>query len=688
MVNEVSPSPCHSASKELPIRQSWLPIIHNLEHRLTDIMLTSDSTQLALKRLTETLEQSLHADRCTIAIKAFSPESVPVSYCRFRDIISGESLQCSEVLHHPAFQDWMSNAHPIAIADLQAWSPVVERPSTAAGSPQGSQPRAVLVTRTLFQGQVNGVIILTRSCPDGWTELEVQLLKAVSKQVAIAISQAQLEQQVQQQIQYQTLVDQLTRAIRNDWNLDQVFQLAVEGSVSALQVSRGLVLLMKYTDPLHKNRASERVPGGRAIVVCEFPSACERPAVRLASPVYPDEIHEETGTWISQSFSLADCRICQSIFTNGIEPIAIPAPGHEFAQLSSDDSDSDTGVAPIFNPETMPSTLLVPLENQGTILGCLVLQHTHARFWNAEEVAFIQLVAAQLSTAIIQNRTLRQVQALVDERTAQLRRSLDVQAKLYEKTRQQIGQLRRLNAIHEEFLSTMSHELLTPLTSMTLAIRMLRQAALSPERQAKYLDILEQQCLQETSLINDLLALQRLETSNSSVQLQKIDLKFLVRDLVESFTERFTDSGLTLEVDLPTRLLPLYTDVDSLNRILVELLTNARKYAAPGSLVQLKISQEVEQSVSQVVMTVTNNGSGITPEELPYIFEKFRRGRGVTQRAIQGTGLGLALVKGLAEHLNGAIVASSQPSNGSEVWETCFTLTLPQFPEGFIPTSA
>ena len=91
----------------------------------------------------------------------------------------------------------------------------------------------------------------------------------------------------------------------------------------------------------------------------------------------------------------------------------------------------------------------------------------------------MQLVSAQVSTAIIQAETLRQVQSLVEKRTAELRESLAVQAKLYDRTRHQLDQLRQLNQARDEFLSTVSHELRKPLTSMTLAIRMLRQMGLS-----------------------------------------------------------------------------------------------------------------------------------------------------------------------------------------------------------------
>jgi signal transduction histidine kinase len=686
MAQESFPTSLNHTSDGFSIRQSLAHMVYSLEHRLTQIMLTSENTQTALQRLSALIEEVLPADCCSIAFKTFSSEALPVHW-RFKEVVPVPQLRLSSLLHHPACQGWESSPDPIAIADLHAFSPIAHPLPEALPNPDSwsaAQHRAVLVTRTLFQGRVNGAMIITRSRPHHWTESEVQLLKTISHQVAIAISQAQLEHQVQQQVQYQSLIDQLTRAVRNDWNLDQVFRLALAGVTSALEISRGLVLLVKYTDPLHKHRTGDCLPSAKVTVVCEFPDACESSRSVEYQHLNAATVHPETGTRINQSFWVADCDVCQQLFTQNPEPIAISSPSPE----GSAQANCDSWTSPIFNPVQMPALLLVPLENQGTILGCLALQHNQLRFWHPEEIAFLKLVAAQLSTAIIQSRTLRQVQALVDERTAQLQHSLDVQAKLYERTRQQVEQLRRLNAVHEEFLSTMSHELLTPLTSMTLAIRMLRQAELSPDRQARYLDILEQQCLQETSLINDLLALQKLETKTSSLQLQKLDIKFLVRDLMQSLTDRFVEHNLALEVVLPERPLQLFTDVDSLHRILLELLTNAKKYSIPNTVVRLEVAHEIELSTSRIVVSVTNIGSGIPPEEMPYIFDKFRRGRGVTQQAIQGTGLGLALVKGLAEHLSGAIAVSSQPLGSAEAWETRFTLFLPLYPEGFMPTSA
>jgi signal transduction histidine kinase len=304
-------------------------------------------------------------------------------------------------------------------------------------------------------------------------------------------------------------------------------------------------------------------------------------------------------------------------------------------------------------------------------------------------------VAAQLSTAIIQTRSFQQVQAVVQERTAQLQRSLEVQAKLYEKTRQQVDQLRKMNEEREEFLSTISHELLTPLTSMGLAIRMLRQTELDSDRQQRYLNILDQQCLRETSLINDLLALRKLETL-APPTLQKLDLRQFIESLSQSIASSWQEKDLKLSLNLPARPLMFYSDSDSLHRALLELLTNAGKYSDPGSTVELRVACVGDLTSRQVVISIGNRGAGITPEEMPYIFDKFRRGQGVTQQAIQGTGLGLALVKGLVEHLDGTITASSRlldPETdliaaSPETWETWFTMTLPQAIEGKIHASA
>jgi signal transduction histidine kinase len=468
-------------------------------------------------------------------------------------------------------------------------------------------------------------------------------------------SVAQLERQLEQQRQRQNLIDQLTSAIRHNHDLTQVYELTIASLVQTMQVSRGLLLLFKYTDPRQRHRPNGEIAKTKATVVAETIGA--GPSL---TPI------------LNETFWASDCGFCQPILT-GAPQVLLTDAGKASAYLTEPNS--------MFQAAQLPALLMLPLESQGITLGCLILQHQQVQDWPEDVVAFVRLVAAQLSTAIIQTRSFQQVQSVVQERTAQLQRSLEVQAKLYEKTRQQVDQLRKMNEEREEFLSTISHELLTPLTSMSLAIRMLRQGELDHERQTRYLDILEQQCVRETHLINDLLALRKLENLPSAAQMQKLDLRQLIQTLTQSIEPTWQDKELKLAVNLPARPLIFYSDSDCLHRVLLELLTNARKYSDTGSTIDLNVDCQGDLTNRQIVLTVRNVGSGITPDELPFIFDKFRRGRGVTQQAIQGTGLGLALVKSLVEHLDGTITVRSHPLE-NESWETEFVITLPQASEG------
>jgi len=655
---------------------------YDLGQHFVQILRTSDTPRTSLLELTRILGEIFQVDDCLIGIEDRNQTIVQTTYWN-----RGKATQfvqapipLPDILTHPLLKTVLvEEGHPpIVISDTNRYRDIGQGAKTFDSTEVHCFPiRSILAVKTLFQGAVNGVIVLTRSYPTNWAESDVELLKTLSNQVAIAISQEQLEQQMQQQIRYRMLLDQLTGAMRNGQDLEQIFDLAIEGLVSTLQVSRGFVLLLKYTNPLLQKRMGKHPSSAKVTVECEYPHACELPKSPHVNGDVATTPH--AGTWLKYSFWASECGICKQMFVDWAEPVVIPALKQLVnAQVQPGDPTPDFYPAPIFNLEVMPSLLLIPLEQQGTVLGSLVFQHDRHRFWQPDEVAFVKLTAAQLSTAIIQTRTLRQVQSLVDERTAQLQRSLEVQAKLYEKTRQQVDQLRRLNQIMEEFLSTTSHELLTPLTSMTLAIRMLKQADLTTEQRARYLDILERQCVQETNLINDLLALRKLESGSTTIRFQPLDIRYPIRDVVQSFEPTWAKKDLKLNLSLPERPLKIYTDLESFTRILTELLANAGKYADCDTTVDLQLSYQHAHQMGQVVLTLTNIGAGITPEEMPYIFDKFRRGQGVTQQAIPGTGLGLALVKGLVEHLNGTITLSSTPLADGDSWITCFTLTLPQ----------
>jgi signal transduction histidine kinase len=526
-------------------------------------------------------------------------------------------------------------------------------------------------------GQVHGGIFLVGRKVK-LTDWQSESLQLALPAIAYGISQATLQAEKNRRANYQTFAHELSLAIRNSADLAEVSQLALGGIGQLLQASRTSILRLKFWDPRQMVRSPERIPKARVIIDSTWSSPAylesQQTTSELANPeteqVDPLAVESASKTIAHHSFWVADCQICQYAMRHNTQSITLP--DREAMQVLL----SKTGaVAPMFDPQEMSSLLMVPLESKNKLLGFLSIQATQARIWRAEEVELAEMVAAQLSSAIIQTETLRQVESLVEERTSQLQQSLELQAKLYEITRKQIEKLREMNQRMDEFLSTLSHELRTPLTSMMLAIRMLREATLSPERRLQYLNILEQQCAQETSLINDLLALQELESKQVAMQMQTVNLKQVVEQLCHGFDQRWSAKGLTLQVELPKSLPTLCTDASSLNRILLELLTNAGKYSDPNYTIRLQVKTNADR---QVAIILANVGAGISEEELPYIFDKFRRCQGVTQNAVPGTGLGLALVKSLIQHLNGSISATSTAIADSSSYETVFTILLPQ----------
>jgi signal transduction histidine kinase len=243
---------------------------------------------------------------------------------------------------------------------------------------------------------------------------------------------------------------------------------------------------------------------------------------------------------------------------------------------------------------------------------------------------------------------------------------------LQKQTQQCNEQLRYLNYLKEDFLSTLNHELRTPLTSMMLAIRMLRRSDLTPEREAMYLDILEQQCSRETNLVNDLLMLQTVDAEVNRAHLMPVDLVQVLTTLAQESQESLAAAQLSLVLTLPQEPVRILASASHLTRAMQELLTNARKYSAPGSTITLTLAKPADTD-TQATVRLSNVGAGIQADELPHIFEKFRRGRNATKDAIPGTGTGLALVRGLMEQIDGTITATSQPLS-EQLWQTCFSL--------------
>ncbi len=230
-------------------------------------------------------------------------------------------------------------------------------------------------------------------------------------------------------------------------------------------------------------------------------------------------------------------------------------------------------------------------------------------------------------------------------------------------------ELEKLNQLKDNFLSTISHELRTPLTNMRMGIHLLKSSPQQDKRYYDYLEILENECNREINLINNLLDLKDLDTPSHLLEPQTLYLEQWLPTLLLTFMPQAQEKqqNLTLQVQsIPV----LVSDLESIERIMTELINNACKYTPSAGVIEVMLAPSTDPTYV-VDLRVSNTGPGIPEVERSLIFERFYRGVRPDPWQQAGTGLGLALVKKLIAQLNGEILVTSSPGH------TTFTVRLP-----------
>ena len=232
--------------------------------------------------------------------------------------------------------------------------------------------------------------------------------------------------------------------------------------------------------------------------------------------------------------------------------------------------------------------------------------------------------------------------------------------------KQQLEQATRLKS---EFLSNMSHELRTPLNSVLALSRVLavQGGGRFSADELGYLSIIERNGKHLLSLINDILDLAKIESGRQDVYYDRVSLEKVAREVVDGLTPIAREKGISLSLAVQGFLPEAVTDARKLRQILQNLVGNAVKFTAEGS-VALRLSA----AGGRFLVEVEDTGIGIAPEHLEHIFQEFRQADGSTSRSFEGTGLGLAIARKTAQLLGGEVAVASEPGRGS-----VFTLALP-----------
>ncbi|MBD2102679.1 PAS domain S-box protein [Leptolyngbya sp. FACHB-261] len=221
--------------------------------------------------------------------------------------------------------------------------------------------------------------------------------------------------------------------------------------------------------------------------------------------------------------------------------------------------------------------------------------------------------------------------------------------------RQQAEELSRANRLKDEFLATVSHELRTPLNAMLGWATMLRSKQLDQDTMNRALETIERNARAQNQLINDLLDVSRIITGKLRLDVRPVVLVTVLETAIDSIRPAAKAKNIRIQSLLDPAAGPISGDPDRLQQVFWNLLSNAVKFTPKGGRVQVRL----ERINSHVEVTVSDTGQGITPEFLPYVFERLQQADSTTTRVHSGLGLGLAIVRHLVELHGGSVQAAS-----------------------------
>lgn len=281
------------------------------------------------------------------------------------------------------------------------------------------------------------------------------------------------------------------------------------------------------------------------------------------------------------------------------------------------------------------SLMILPILSQGSVLGVLTLAYGESgRKYTPDDMAFMQEYCNHIST-VLEN------------------------ARLYE-------EIKRRDTSKDSFLATLSHELRNPLAPIKSMLELMKLQPHASEFRHN-ISVIEHQFDHLTKILTDLLEVNRYARGKIHVELRRVNLITVVRNSVESATPFFTKKNLEFEVSMPSHAIVIRADQTRLEQALMNVLHNAEKFTPEGGRIWIRVASDDKNAM----VTIGDNGIGIDPKMLEYLFEPGMRDQ--QMQRTEGLGLGLVLVKEIIQLHGGTVTAKSEGTGkGSE-----FTITLP-----------
>ena len=348
----------------------------------------------------------------------------------------------------------------------------------------------------------------------------------------------------------------------------------------------------------------------------------------------------------------------------GDQPILFQLAMKGDALLVNEDEGADILAKVRRQDERVRSLMVAPLTLQGAVVGVIVVYFLRgAGEGTRDKLRFLSALASHAAIALENARLVsriegfnRELEQKVRERTAELERAYD--------------ELKELDRLKDDFLSSMSHELLTPLTSIQSFSEILSGMAPEETKESggEFIGIIHAESIRLTQRLRDLLDLSQIEAGQVDFQSEPVPLRALLDELLAEMAAEFKAKDIEVVVREEDRLPPADGDRRWLRRAIGALLSNAAKFSDEGGRVEILL----ELDDDEVLLRITDEGSGIAEEYHGVIFERFKQLGDLLTDKPTGIGLGLPLARTIVESHGGRIWVESAPGEGST-----FSLGLP-----------
>jgi PAS domain S-box-containing protein len=341
-------------------------------------------------------------------------------------------------------------------------------------------------------------------------------------------------------------------------------------------------------------------------------------------------------------------------------------------------------LAVILRKQGLKSCMIVPLVARNRTLGTVMLVTAESdRHYDQTDLALAEDLAHRIALAVDNARLYREAQGAVIEREEALR----VRDEILRREQAAREEAETANRAKDEFLATVSHELRTPLNAILGWAHMLRANKLDSQTQSRALETIERNAKSQAQLIEDILDVSRIVTGKLRLDVRPVELASVAEAAIAAVRPAADAKEIRIESILDPRAGPVSGDPNRLQQIVWNLASNAVKFTGKGGRVQVR----VERVSSHIEIVVSDTGQGISPEFLPFVFDRFRQADATSTRRHGGLGLGLAIARHLTE-MHGGTVHADSPGEGMGA---TFIVRLPlivaraqrRYPERVHPTT-